>query len=61
MQYNLLKIAGMFGAVLTAGYQIYTGNVVEGTGILAAALTSPTLRTGHPNRHSPRSRSAFNE
>lgn len=45
MQYNLLKIIGMLGAVLIAGYQFCTGNVVEGTGILAAALTSPTLRS----------------
>lgn len=44
MQYNLLKVIGMLGAVLTAGYQIATGNVVEGMGILTAALTSPTLR-----------------
>lgn len=44
MQFNIIKLLGLVGALATACYQALNGNVVEGAGIVAAALSSANIR-----------------
>lgn len=39
----LVKIFGMVGALLTGAYMIYTGDVLNGVGVIAASVTSANL------------------